>query len=269
MTPTDRDGMQDDEESALLRADYLMRRHQGPTGPGQADEHGPPEDDFIPTLTDLVRLGYRTAFAPPQLPVPPAAATAPVDTLGAGLSMPAAGMPEHTLPDIFDPTLAPLAHEAASGVDFVLDEPLPTIPDPAEDPLGLPIEPAPPLWVAPRMDALPQVDIPPAAPPAPVEEADMRASAPEATVTKAEPAIGKAVPPVAMPPAPLQTRPGHVRAILERRLRAELSELVDQALAEVSLELQARMGRILRETLDEAETDARVDADPGQSSPQG
>jgi hypothetical protein len=29
------------------------------------------------------------------------------------------------------------------------------------------------------------------------------------------------------------------------------------------------MGRILRETLDEAETDARVDADPGQSSPQG
>ena len=58
-----------------------------------------------------------------------------------------------------------------------------------------------------------------------------------------------------------------MRAILERRLRAELSELVDQALAEVSLELQARMGRILRETLDEAETDAQADADPAQSAP--
>ena len=264
MTPTDPDDRQDDEESALLRADYLMRRRERPAAPGGGGQDAAAEEDFIPTLTDLVRLGYRSAVAPPPAaaPLPAVDARAHPHTPAGGLSIAPAATPEHTLPDIFDPTLAPPADEVAPGIDFVLDEPLPAIPAAAEDPLALPIEPAPPLWVAPRMDPLPQVDIPPAEPPLPAtvpaaEAPETPAAAPEATDASAEPDRPAAV------SAPLpQPRPGRVRAILERRLRAELGELVDQALAEVSLELQARMGRILRETLDEAETDAQADADP-------
>lgn len=269
MTPTDPDGRQDDEESALLRADYLMRRRERPAAPGEGGQGPAPEEDFIPTLTDLVRLGYRSAVAPPPAgaPLPAVAEPAHPHTPAGGLSMAPAATPGHTLPDIFDPTLAPPADEAAPGIDFVLDEPLPAIPAAAEDPLALPIEPAPPLWVAPRMDALPEVDIPPAEPLLPAtalaaETPAEPAAAPEATHTSAEPDRLADTRPAAVSAPLLQPRPGHVRAILERRLRAELSELVDHALAEVSLELQARMGRILRETLDEAETDARADADP-------
>ena len=264
MTPTDTDGRQDDDESALLRADYLMRRRQRPAAPGEGGQAPAAEEDFIPTLTDLVRLGYRSAVAPPPAaaPLPPVAEPAHPHALSRGLSVAPATTPEHTLPDIFDPTLAPPADEVAPGIDFVLDEPLPAIPAAAEDPLALPIEPAPPLWVAPRMDALARADIPPAEPPLPAAAPEAPASASEAAHASAEPDW-----PAAISPPSLQPRPGHVRAILERRLRAELSELVDQALAEVSLELQARMGRILRETLDEAETDAQADADPAQSAP--
>ena len=271
MTPDAPDGTPDDEESALLRADYLMRRHQRPATAPESGVDTAAEEDFIPTLTDLVRLGYRTAVAapplaapvptPPTPPIPPApehdAAGPPIAP--AAFSIPSAPTPESSLPDIFDPTLAPPADEAASGIDFVLDEPLPAIPDPADDPLAVPIAPAPPLWVAPRMDALPQLDTPTTA----AEKPEAEPPAHNGMIGMTAPATAPPSPPAAVPAAPLHTRPGHVRAIRERRLRAELGELVDQALAEVSLELQARMGRILRETLDEAETDARADADPG------
>jgi hypothetical protein len=285
VTPDAPDGTPDDEESALLRADYLMRRHQRPATAPESGVDTAAEEDFIPTLTDLVRLGYRTAVAAPPLaapaPTPPAPPIPPAperDAAGppiapAGFSIPPAPTPESTLPDIFDPTLAPPADEAASGIDFVLDEPLPAIPDPADDPLAIPISPAPPLWVAPRMDALPQLDTPTTAEevpaPAAPEKPEAEPPAHEAMIGTTDPATAPLPLPAAVPAAPLHTRPGHVRAILERRLRAELSELVDQALAEVSLELQARMGRILRETLDEAETDARADADPGHEAKPG
>jgi len=301
VTPDAPDGSPEDEESALLRADYLMRRHQGPTGSLEDGVATAAEEEFIPTLTDLVRLGYRAPPAQPPLPpaslsparVPLAPVTPEPTAEPAGRSAaaavfptPPAPMPERGLPDIFDPTLVPPADQAAPGIDFVLDEPLPAIPDPADDPLSLPTEPAPPLWVAPRMDAPPRMPVAPAASPAIAEapataEPEMEppaaapastpASAPASTaetmVAPAQPDTASLPPPAAVPAPPLQ--PGHVRAILERRLRAELSELVDQALAEVSLELQARMGRILRETLDEADTDARADPDPGRASSPG